>query len=159
MFSKTALTSAALALAIGAGSQAAAGTAVSASYPDSIVDALQDMGYKAELTVDDYGDPLIYSAANGVTLVMEFYGCDDSGNDCRDLHFTAAFDMPNGMSQTAMSDWNENKRIGQAFLDEEEDPIIQHYVVSVDGMSRDSFATLFEYWVDTVSEFTDFIDW
>ena len=58
-----------------------------------------------------------------------------------------------------MNDWNLNKRIGQAFVDDEKDPIIQHYLVNVDGMSRESFEITFEYWVDTVSDFTDYIGW
>ena len=45
---------------------AIAATAVSAAYPESIVDAIQDMGYKAELTTDSYGDPMIRSASDGV---------------------------------------------------------------------------------------------
>lgn len=158
MSTKSILTSAALALTLTAGTHAVAGTSVSATYPDSIVNALQDMGYKADIDIDDYGDPIIFSAAVGATLVIEFYVCDDGAN-CRDLHLTAGFDMPDGMSLSSMNDWNLNKRIGQAFLDEEKDPIIQHYMVNVDGMSRESFETTFEYWVETVEEFTDFIGW
>lgn len=158
MISKTFLTSMALAGALAAIAPANAGTAVSATYPDSIVNALQDMGYRAELGTDDYGDPIIFSAAGGATLVIEFYGCDN-GRSCRDLQLTAAFDMPNGMSLVSMNDWNLNKRIGQAFVDDEKDPIIQHYLVNVDGMSRESFEITFEYWVDTVSDFTDYIGW
>ncbi len=139
--------------------QAVAGpSAVSAAYPESIITALQDLGYKAELTTDSYGDPMIRSAADGVGFALNFYGCED-GNNCTDLQFSVAFDDPEGMSYVSMNSWNVKKVMGTAFLDDENDPVLQHFVSQVDGMSRVSFDATFEAWVKSLAQFTDYIDW
>lgn len=147
-----------LALA-GVGMQASAGTSVSAAYPETVADALQDLGYKAAVTTDSYGDPQIRSASNGVNFTLFFYGCDDDGENCQDIQFTAAFDMTYEMDLKSMNTWNRERAMGKAFLDDEMDPVLQHYMISVDGMSRSVFEESFEYWTEILSDFTDFIDW
>ncbi|MDG1736663.1 MAG: YbjN domain-containing protein [Paracoccaceae bacterium] len=139
--------------------QAVAGpTSVSAAYPDSIITALQDLGYKAELTTDSYGDPMIRSAANGVGFALNFYGCEN-GELCTDLQFSVAFDDPEGMSFISMNSWNVEKVMGTAFLDDKNDPVLQHFVSQVDGMSRSNFDATFNAWVEALGQFTDYIDW
>lgn len=142
-----------------AGGQAVAGSSVSAAYPETVVNAIQSLGYKAELTVDSYGDPLVRSASEGVNFNLNFYGCDESGNDCQHLQFSVAFDVVGGMDYISMNAWNRETTMGKAFLDEESDPVLQHYMISVDGMSSDVFKESFEFWTSTLSDFTDYIDW
>lgn len=142
-----------------AGGQAVAGSSVSAAYPETVVNAIQSLGYKAELTVDSYGDPLVRSASEGVNFNLNFYGCDEAGNDCQHLQFSVAFDVVGGMDYISMNAWNRETTMGKAFLDEESDPVLQHYMISVDGMSSDVFKESFEFWTSTLSDFTDYIDW
>ena len=148
---------AAAALATLAGPVAA--QSVSAAYPETIVAAIRDLGYRAELGTDSYGDPEITSAANGINFTIFFYRCDDRGEDCEDIQFSAGFDLIDGISMRSVNSWNDQKAIGRAFVDEEDDPYLQHYVIGVDGMSRYSFEKTFYRWTDVVDEFTDFIDW
>jgi len=136
----------------------AAGTSVSAAYPQSISNAIQDQGYKAEIETDSYGDPIIRSAAGGVNFALTFYGCEN-GKACTDIMFAVAFDKPNGMSMSSMNSWNAEKALGRVFLDDEKDPVLQHYIISVDGMSRSTFDENFSNWVAMMDEFTDYIDW
>src|SRR5882757_3344398 len=49
---------------------------------------LQKAGYKAELTKDDSGDPVINSAANGSTFKIYFYDCDTAKARCKALQFS-----------------------------------------------------------------------
>lgn len=142
-----------------AGGQAVAGSSVSAAYPETVVNAIQSLGYKAELTVDSYGDPLVRSASEGVNFSLNFYGCDEAGNDCQHLQFSVAFDVVGGMDYISMNAWNRETTMGKAFLDEESDPVLQHYMISVDGMSSDVFKESFKFWTSTLSDFTDYIDW
>jgi len=137
---------------------AAASTSVSANSPQSIVNAIQDMGYKADVTIDSYGDPQIRSAAHGVGFVMNFYGCTE-GQECTDLQFSVAFDYPNGMDLLSMNSWNIEKVMGNAFLDAVNDPVLQHFMIQVDGMSRGTFDATFVFWVDAMGEFIEYIGW
>ena len=159
MFTYTKLKALAVSTIAIAGGHAVAGTSVSAAYPETVVNAIQTMGYKAELTVDSYGDPLVRSASEGVNFSLNFYGCDDDGNDCQHLQFSVAFDVVGGMDYLSMNAWNRETTMGKAFLDEESDPVLQHYMIAVDGMSGDVFQESFEFWTSTLSDFTDYIDW
>ncbi len=155
----TILKTAALAALIGTGTQALAGTSVSAAYPETVAAAVQDLGYKANLTTDSYGDPQVRSASDGVNFTLTFYGCDNNGEYCQDIQFSAAFDMSYAMDVKSVNTWNRERAMGKAFLDDEMDPALQHYMISVDGMSRAVFQESFEYWIEILSDFTDFIDW
>ena len=155
---RTPVLAASLAVAAVLAPPAMAVTSVTAAFPETIVEAIQDMGYRAELDIDNYGDPMIRSAAAGVNFVINFYNCE-ANQDCSDLHFSVAFDMPNGMDMYAMNSWNREMLLGMAYLDDDNDPVIQHYVASVDGMSRSNFVATFSQWVEALDGFTDFIDW
>jgi len=133
-------------------------TAVSAAYPESVVKAIQAMGYKAELTIDDYGDPLVLSAAHGVGFSVIFYGCEN-GTDCTDLQFSVAFDLLQGLDYVSMNSWNAERVMGTAYLDRNNDPVFQYFVSQVDGMSRHNFDKTYEFWVEMLGEFMDFIGW
>ena len=137
---------------------AGAATAVTAAYPESIVDAIQDMGYKAELTKDSYGDPMIRSASDGVNFAINFYNCENNV-DCSDLHFVVSFDLTHGIEGFSLNSWNKERLVGMSYADEENDPVLQHYVASVDGMSRSNFVATFSQWTESLADFTDYIDW
>lgn len=151
------LAAAALCTALTAQTTVAA-TAVSAAHPESIIDAIQDMGYKAELATDRYGDPMIHSAASGVNFVINFYNCENN-TDCSDLHFVVSFDLLNGIELYSLNSWNEERLIGMSYADSEGDPVLQHYVASVDGMSRSNFVATYSQWTESLADFTDYIDW
>lgn len=145
-------------IALGAALPAAA-QSVSAHYPETIVDALRDAGYKAVLTVDDVGDPKISSAASGVSYSIWFYGCDDENARCTDVQFVAGFDLSTPFDPGPINDWNRSNTIGQAYLDEDGDPYVQHYVVALDGLSRQGFDLLLRRWEIALSDFRALIDW
>lgn len=136
----------------------AAAQAVSAAYPESIASALRNAGYKAELTTDSTGDPMINSAASGWNYRIVFYGCENN-RACQDLVFTTAFDMDDGMETTSVNSWNRNKLVGRVYVDDERDPFIDHLVIGVDGMSEANFERLLRSWDTALSDFTDYIDW
>ena len=65
--------SAAVAGSLAAG--AAHADEVRSDDPSSLARVLQDMGYRAELTTDNSGDPMIKSSASGADVAILFYGC------------------------------------------------------------------------------------
>lgn len=71
---------------------------VCASAPATVVKALHDAGYKAKLTVDKVGDPMIETSAAGYDFEVMFYGCEEK-RQCDSLQFYHGFEA--GTENTA----------------------------------------------------------
>lgn len=149
---------AALALAAGgiAAATPSAAQSVVASNPSSLVNALQNAGYKAVLGRDATGDPKISSAGGGTNFSIYFYGCTD-GTACTSIQFSAGYVVNPKLSLTRINEWNATTRFAQAYLDKENDPIIQFDVVLPRPMSAELFAATVERWVSITSRFKTFI--
>jgi Putative bacterial sensory transduction regulator len=133
-----------LVLCLGSTLPAAAQNVV-ASDPASITAVLQSFGYRAELSKDTGGDPKISSSSGGANFSIFFYGCTD-GKACDAISFSAAFDLDPGSNVALMNDWNQKKRYTKAYLDDEQDPVIDmDLFLGSGGVSIDNF----RYWVDT----------
>lgn len=131
---------------------------VSATDPASIASVLQAKGYKAELTKDDDGDPLIRSALDGSRFAILFYGCTKN-RACQTIQFYAGFKSDGKISIDTMNEWNKAQRFGRAYIDKDKDPVIEMDVDLDDGgMSRALFEDHFEYWEMLVPEFKKVID-
>lgn len=132
---------------------------IHAGDPASVVAALHELGFRAKLTEDEQGDPKIKSAASGVSFSVYFYACDDDHTNCRDLLLYTIFNYEDGFTARPINDWNEDKVIGAAFLDEENDPGLQHFIAGVYDMNLESFERTMIRWEAILDEFTEFIDW
>jgi Putative bacterial sensory transduction regulator len=118
---------------------------VIAENPAQMADILRSFGYRAELTTDTGGDPKIASSSGGANFSIFFYGCTNSQN-CDAISFSAAFDLDPGSNTKLMNDWNQKKRYSKAYLDDEQDPVIDMDVfLGSGGVSIDNF----RFWVDT----------
>jgi hypothetical protein len=131
---------------------------VSAAYPQSVADALQDNGYRAELSTDSEGDPMIISHASGARFAIFFYGCENN-RDCKDMSFTASFAVDDTITLGSLNSWNSTKLMGRAYLDDDNDPVVMHFVAGVDAMPAPTFKRLMDRWEIALEEFTDFIGW
>jgi Putative bacterial sensory transduction regulator len=133
-----------------------AGTAqaqmVSAKNPQSIVSALQNAGYKAELTKDGTGDPMIKSSSGGSSFAIFFFGCTKNV-DCATIQLFAGYsDKKVTLSQ--MNDWNSKKRFGRAYLADSGAARIEMDIDLDDGgLSAKLFEDNVEFWVVTMSAF------
>ena len=124
-----------------------------------VVAWLQKAGYKAELSKDDGGDPLIDSAAEGTKFKIYFYDCDKAQARCKALQFSAGFDLKTGLKAEKMNEWNKGHRYLKAYIDEEGDPYIQYDVNVNAGRTLAGLDDDFGVWTSMISEFTTFIDW
>ncbi len=131
---------------------------VSAANPDTIVAAVQEFGYKAVLETEDNADPKIRSVMEGTPVVLDFYGCDDSGKGCNGILFFAGFDLVQGSSLAVVNSWNDSKLIGRAYLDDENDPYLDFFVVTGEDLQKETFKDAFDRWVTALSAFRDHID-
>lgn len=131
---------------------------VRAQDPSSIVRALQGAGYKAELTKDDSGDPMIRSSSSGSNFALFFFGCTKNV-DCRTVQFFAGFDREKAPSLSRMNDWNKSKLFGRAYLSDKGVARIEMDLDLDDGgISSKLFEDNLEYWVLLMAQFEKHID-
>jgi len=146
----------AAALACACAAPAFAADLIDATDPDRIAQAVRDFGYRAELDEDGDGDPLIRTTIEGLDTYIHFYGCRD-GSDCRQILFSAGFDLPRGAKPDTVNAWNRDKLVGRAYLDDERDPFIDHLVLLEGGVSPANLRAQFEAWGTAVAQFRDHI--
>ena len=128
---------------------------VRAQDPNSLVTALQDAGYSAKLGTDKVGDPLITSAVGGTTFQIFFYNCKEHAN-CATVQFHSGYDLKTAPSLELINEWNRNNRFGRAFLDKENDPILEMDIDLDDGgMSPALFIDNIEFWAVVLNNFEE----
>ncbi len=121
--------------------------------PASLVRALQKEGFAAKLGTDKVGDPMITSGASGTTFQIYFYNCTKN-KDCATVQFNSGYDLKTAVSLDKINEWNRTKRFGRAFLDKENDPILQMDVDLDDGgMSHALFIDHLQFWTSILGEF------
>jgi putative hemolysin len=118
---------------------------------------LQKAGYKAALSKDETGDPLISSAADGHDFKVYFYDCKDGR--CKALQFSAGFDMKDGLTLAKANEWNRKNRYLKTYLDDDGDPYVQYDVNVNAGRTMAGLDDDFGVWTGMVGDFTTFIDW
>lgn len=125
---------------------------VRAQDPQSVVNALQGAGYKATLTKDNTGDPLIQSSSSGSKFAIFFFGCTKNV-DCRTIQFFAGY-TDKKPTLSMMNDWNSKKRFGRAYISDTGSARIEMDVDLDDGgISRLLFEDNLEFWVLIMSQF------
>lgn len=130
-----------------------------AENPFAIVAKMQEFGYRAEMSTDSTGDPLINSAADGSNFSIYFYGCT-AGANCSAIQFSAGFDLTNGTSANSMNDWNTRKRYGKAYIDDNGDPTIEmDFNLAEGGISEENFRDSLGIWERLLGDFKDHISW
>ena len=107
--------------------------------PSSLVRAMQAGGYRAELTKDNSGDPMIKSSASGSDFAILFYGCKSNRN-CTTIQFFAGFKDPDNGSLSALNKWNADNRFGRAYQSDSGSARIEYDLdLDVGGMSQALF--------------------
>ncbi|GGW25948.1 hypothetical protein GCM10011452_12510 [Gemmobacter lanyuensis] len=131
---------------------------LSAADPQGLADALQGLGYKAQLATDDKGDPRIDSAADGANFSIWFYGCTN-GKDCGSIQFSAGFDTPDGVDVAVLNEWNHSTRFGKAYADTTGDPHVELDVNTTGMLTPENFANTVGIWTQVLSDFQRHIGW
>lgn len=130
---------------------------VSAQEPGSVVAAMQQAGYRAQLTTDDVGDPLIRSSSGGTDFLVYFYNCTEN-TDCRTIQFYAGYAEPNTATIETMNAWNKENRFGRGYYGDDGIARIEMDLDLDDGgMSQALFEDNLEYWVLVMGRFQDFV--
>jgi hypothetical protein len=122
-----------------------------------VAGVLQEKGYKAQVTKDKDGDPMVRSASGGVDFLILYYECKGRQR-CPSIQFYAGF-KKKGVAPARIAEWNATKRFGRAYLDDESDPRVEMDVDLEHGANTEAVANDMERWVIVLSEFTKFIGW
>ena len=147
----------ALVLVLGLAATPAAAEMVRAQDPQTLVRALQAADYSATMGTNQVGDPMITSAGDGVTFQIHFYNCKNHIN-CATINFHAGYDVAQGPSLEAINAWNRGNRFGRAYLDRENDPILEMDVDLDDGgLSALLFIDNVEFWTSVLGAFENYI--
>ena len=126
---------------------------VRAQDPQSIVSALQNAGYAAKLEVDKVGDPMVTSGVSGTTFQIFFYNCTNHLN-CATVQFHSGYDLTTQTSLESINEWNRGQRFGRAYLDKENDPILEMDVDLDDGgVAPLLFIDNVEFWASVLGKF------
>jgi hypothetical protein len=121
-----------------------------------VAKVLQDKGYKAEVGVDDDGDPKVTSAAEGVKFTVFFYGCNHTPH-CTSLTFQAGFHIEGGLTAEKINAWNRDKRFLKGWLDKTNDPYGELDIDAGEGFTTEALAAYADTWDSYLSEFKTFI--
>ncbi len=122
-----------------------------------VTNVLQQKGYKAQLTTDKQGDPLIRSASGGIDFLVLYYECKGKPR-CASIQFYAGF-KKQGITPQQINEWNANNRFGRAYLDKEFDPRVEMDVDVEHGATTEAIDNDIERWVSVLAAFAKFIDW
>ncbi|HEU0134455.1 MAG TPA: YbjN domain-containing protein [Allosphingosinicella sp.] len=130
---------------------------VRAQDPGTIVRALQKEGFAAKLGTDKGGDPMITSGVSGTTFQIVFYNC--TGNKaCATVQFHVGYDLKTSVGLEKINEWNRTKRFARAYLDKEDDPILEMDLDLDDGgLSHALFVDNLQFWASLLGDFEKFI--
>ena len=136
-------------------SNAAEGADVSATNPQSVLDALAAAGYPGKLDKLDSGRTSIAVKVSGLNTFIDFYDCADDLTDCYTLLFNVSLDLKDGATLAAANDWNSNQITGRAWLDKSNDPTLDYSVSTFKGISADTFQQTLKLWDTKIGDFKD----
>lgn len=118
---------------------------VCASAPETVVKALQDAGYKAKLTADREGDPMVSSAAAGYDFDVLFYGCENKKR-CDSIQFYLGFSKGEENTPAYANKWNVTNRFVQMAAHPDKTLSLQYDMSTIGGVNAANFADALDWW-------------
>jgi hypothetical protein len=128
---------------------------VTATNPQSVLDALAAAGYPGKLDKMDSGRTSIAVKVSGLNTFIDFYDCADDMTDCYTLLFNVSLDLKDGTSLDDANKWNSDQITGRVWLDKNNDPTLDFAVSTFKGMSADTFEQNVKLWDTKIGDFKD----
>lgn len=129
---------------------------ICASNPQTVVNALQEAGYKAKLSKSEStGNPRIESAASGYNFHVYFYECE-KGAKCASLQFFISFADDGTNTPDLANKWNAKKRFLQMSVDDDKSLSVSMDITTLGGLNRRNFSDVVDWWSVMLSELNKF---
>ncbi|MFN3468771.1 MAG: YbjN domain-containing protein [Novosphingobium sp.] len=120
---------------------AASAATVSAVRPESVAEALKNLGYTAELARDASGDPLINADIGGWQAALLFYECNPRTHDgCQSLQFVANFTPEKKFTAEDALRFNRNTRFASVSIGKDESVMMTWDLVTGKGIDLEVFS-------------------
>lgn len=121
---------------------------------------LEQWGFRADLSADQEGDPMITSSVNGINFTVFFYGCDErQPRRCDSIGYSAGFDMEQPLAADYMNDWNRYNRFGKAYVDDEGNAYLAMNINVDGGVSEAGLRDWLRWWEIGIADYLDYIGW
>lgn len=131
---------------------AVAAQMVTAQNPQSVAKVLQDAGYKAQMSKDNGGDPMITSGHSGKTFVVLFFGCEKNVK-CTSIQFYTGYTGTKA-DPAKVNAWNDERRFGRGSIDKDGDLVVRMDVdLDMGGMSAALFKDHVDIWAVVMDKF------
>jgi hypothetical protein len=118
-----------------------------------VLKLIEEIGHSAELRVDEVGDPMVAASdADGTKYVVLFYDCADH-HKCQAVQFRAFYTLEKPTPVERMNDWNRDKLLGRAYLDQDRDPTIELTVRLRGGVTMDHLRVERDWFLRALGEF------
>ena len=139
-------------------STATSAAEVTARDPKSVLTALADLGFKAELKTGTDGASSISLTIDGSPSSITFYNCDDDETNCETLLFAYGMNFDDGVAVEKANEWNATTIHGFVFTDDEADPWLNMVVMTGAGISSELFGDYMSIWRARIGAVRDFFD-
>lgn len=120
------------------------------SSPESIAEKIRSIGYKANLTKDETGDPTIESSTDGSSFQIFFYGCD-KGRNCKWIQFYKGYTIEKeqySKIRQLTDEWNLSLNFSKTAIDDDVTHLSYSLIMNEEGVGPDIFETNFATWVE-----------
>ena len=116
---------------------------------DQIVDIARGFGSG---TLEKDETEYVRGRINGTLYVIFFNDCNSDRSECQSLQFYASWEgVP--VDQAAINGWNRDKRFAKAYIDAENDPVLEMDVNLRHGVTRGNLEDTFDWWRLSLREF------
>jgi hypothetical protein len=148
----------ALAGAFAAAAVPALAADVTAKDPQSVLDALNQLGYQASMTTSANGTTSIEMKIEGSPTYVDFWNCDDDKKNCMTLMLVYGIDLNDGTTLEKANEWNADTIHGFLYLDKTNDPWLNLTIRTDDGISETLFESIMRIWRTRIGNMRDFFD-
>lgn len=129
---------------------------ICAADPQTVVNAMQEAGYKAKLTASkSSGNPLINSAAAGYNFEVQFFNCTIM-TACKSLAFLISFDDDGTNTPELANQWNDVNRFSTMSVSSDKSLVLAYDISTVGGLNSRNFEDLLDTWNSTLGEVSKF---
>ena len=137
---------------------APAGDNVTARNPQTVLDALKNLGYPGKFDKMESGRTSIAVQISGLKTYIDFYDCADDLSDCYTLLFNVSLDLKKGTTLDKANEWNSKQITGRVWLDDSKDPTLDFSLSTFTGISEDTFDQNVKLWDKKIGDLKDFFD-